>query len=82
MAYPAGGVAVVYNYRNHSQSRLLAARAGHTINCLSFSTNGTFLALGEVYHLSSLFPLLSSLHFIGVLSIYSVVVLQLSRFGI
>ena len=48
LAYSAGCVAVLYDPRENKQVRFFPSRGNKTIQCLSFSSNGRYLAVGEV----------------------------------
>ncbi len=52
VAYPAGCVVVIYQPRHNRQSRFF--HSTKAVSCLSFSTDGTYLAVGERGHQPSI----------------------------
>lgn len=47
LAYISGNTVIQYNYRSHHQSSFIPGRIGHTATCVSYSNDGTLLAVAE-----------------------------------
>lgn len=50
IAYPAGCLVVIYNAKRNKQVRFLANKENKVISFLCYSSNGKYLAVGEVLY--------------------------------